>query len=130
MTFAPASEEKIKAIRGNGKCTLDYYAITAPWRDILTDDLILLLLLRGGTANDVFDQYLTQQAENNGMPLILPNYGSVSLGNDDDGEGMPWAPDVHLYASTLTFDFMYVQAFETDIKAEQIKSIKSTFQFK
>ena len=123
LTFAPASEEKIKAIRGTGSCTLDYYALYPTWRDILTDDLILLLLLRGSTLNNDFDKYLAQAAEN-GNPLIYPNYGSVTLGSDDDGEGLPWAPDLHIYASTLTFEFAYIQTFEGQLDGVKIEAIK------
>ena len=129
LSFSPADPNSIKAFKGTGQCILEIYSLYAPLRDLLSDSLLMLFLLRQGTLYNLLDQYFYQQA-NNGYPLIYPNYGNVQMGNDEDGKGLVWSPNKHVYATSLSFDFSYVQTFESQLNGDLIKAIKTNFNLK
>ena len=100
-----------RAFAGEGSCLVDMWALYAPQRDALFDALTVLLLLRENTGADVFDQTLNDAWTSKGYPRLTPKYGSVDLGSDDDGMGLPWAPQQSLFTSSVRFDFGYIQSF-------------------
>lgn len=100
-----------RAIAGEGSCLVDMWALTSPNRDALFDSLTVLLMLRQNTGADLFDEALNDAWVNKGYPRINPDYGKVNLGTDDDGMGLPWAPNEPLFTSSVSFDFTFIQSW-------------------
>ena len=108
---ANQNSEVERAIAGEGSCLVDMWALTAPNRDALFDSLTVLLMLRQNTGADIFDEALNDAWVNKGYPRINPSFGKVNLGSDDEGMGLPWMPTQQLYASSISFDFSFIQSF-------------------
>lgn len=104
----------VAGILGKGTFSTDIYALSAEARDKLSDGLLALLLAREGYPGyNVFDNLLGQMAEQ-GYPRLFLNKGTLTLGTDDEGQGVPWEPDKKIYATTLTvgFDFAFSMPIE------------------
>ena len=104
----------VAGILGKGTFSTDIYALSAEARDKLSDGLLALLLAREGYPGyNVFDNLLGQMAEQ-GYPRLFLYKGTLTLGTDDEGQGVPWEPDKKIYATTLTvgFDFAFSMPIE------------------